>query len=199
MMETLLTVAGLVVFVYAAYRVGKIVSALKHRRFTQVWQPLAGIIGGKVHEDPQGGGASSWLAGRWKGLTIHARMTPGVRRGGTEGGSAGALENEFAVGVADQKGRSSWTAERGFSVSSGRGPVKIASKDEALAERLRAAGVPALLEAAQATTARFDHHSGYLFVEEYVTPLLIPPPERFTVLLDVAVELARLQASANAA
>lgn len=198
MTETLLAVAGLVLFVYAAYRVGKIVNGFKHRRFTQDWQPLVAIIGGKVHEDPQGGGASSWLAGRWKGMTIHARMTPEVRRGGTAGGSGGALENEFAVGVAEQKGRSSWTAERSSSVSPGGGPIRIASKDAALAERLRAAGVAALLEAAQAATARFEPHSGYLFVEENVTPLWTPPPERFTVLLDLAVELARVQAAANA-
>jgi hypothetical protein len=197
MMETVLTVVGLVVFVYLAYRVGKIVNAFKHRGFTRAWQPLVGIIGGKVHEDPQGGGASSWLAGQWKGKTIHARMTPGVRPATPVGDSSGVLVNQFAVGVAEQKGRSSWTAERGFALTPGAGQIVVKSKDEALAERLRAAGVVALLEAAQCGTARFEEHSGYLFVEEDVTPLWIPPPERFTVLLDLAVDLARVQAAVN--
>src|SRR5262245_15214721 len=99
MMQNVLTVAGIIVFVYLCYRVGLIVNAFKHRRFTKAWQPLIPIIGGKVHEDPQGGGASSWLAGKWKGQTIHARMTPGVRPGSALGSSAGPLVNQFAVGV----------------------------------------------------------------------------------------------------
>lgn len=194
-MENALTILGLVVFVYLAYRAGKILNAFKHRRFTHAWQPLVGIINGAVHEDPQGGGASSWLAGQWKGNTIHARMTPEVHRGGTAGGSAGPLVNEFAVGVADQKGRASWTAERGFALN-GKGDIAINSKDAALAERLRGE-VVALLEAAQCGAARFEHHSGYVFVQEDVTPLWAPPPERFKVLLDLAVEVARVQAAVN--
>ncbi len=195
-MENVLAVVGLVVFVYLAYRVGKILNAFKHRRFTQAWQPLIGIVNGKVHEDPQGGGASSWLVGEWKSKTIHARMTPDVRSSDSTGDSSGVLENRFAVGVPGQEGRASWSTARGFSLS-GTGEITVSSADKALAERLGAAGVVALLEAAQCAGARFDHQSGYLFVEEDVSPLWTPPPARFTVLLDLAVELARLQAAAN--
>jgi hypothetical protein len=198
MSETLLVVVGLVVFVYLAYQGGKVLNSFKNRGFTRAWQPLVEIINGAVQEDPQGGGASSWLVGQWKGKTIHARMTPNVRSSDSTGDLPGVLQNQFAVGVANQTGRSSWHTDRSFALSPGAGQITVSSKDEALAERLRAAGVVTLLEAAQCAVARFEQHSGYLFVEEEVTPLWIPPPERFIVLLDLAVELARAQAAVNA-
>lgn len=97
------------------------------------------------------------------------------------------LHNQFAVGVAEQKGRSSWRADR----------TEVSADDDALAERLQRAGVTALLEGAQCEVGRFDRPSGYLFVEETVDPLWVPPPERFVVLLDLAVKLARIQEEEN--
>lgn len=66
-MDALPTVVGVLAFVFLAWHAGKLLNRFKHRRFTRVWQPLIGIIDGTAHEDPQGGGASSWLLGQWKG------------------------------------------------------------------------------------------------------------------------------------
>ena len=188
MTETVASVLGLVVFLFLAYQAGKLLNTFKHRRFTKAWKPLIGIVNGEVHEDPLGGGASSWLLGQWKGTTIHARMTPAVRTA-----QASNHENQFAVGVPEQDGRLNWRADRrGFTTS-----LDVISDDRALEDRLRDAGVLELLNRAKCRTAHFDRSSRYVFVEENVAPLWIPPPERFIVLLDVAVELARVQSTAN--
>jgi hypothetical protein len=182
MMSNIVTVLGLVVFVYACYRVGLVLNRFKHRRFVRVWQPLIGIINGTVHEDPQGGGATSWLAGQWKGYTIHASMTPNVRSFGYQ-----HHENRFAVGVAEQDGRANWR-------TIGR---DVSSDDRALEEALRRDGLVRRLEAVGCSSAHFDRHLRYIFINEDTVPEWIPPPERFTVLLDLAVELARINAAAN--
>jgi hypothetical protein len=62
---------------------------------------------------------------------------------------------------------------------------------------LREAGVLALLQGASCVDVRFEHQTRYLYVNEIVTPLWAPPPERFVVLLDLAVELAHVQEGVN--
>lgn len=185
MIDNVLTVIGLIAFVAACVAAGLVLNKFKHRRFTREWQPLIGVIGGEVHEDPQGGGASSWLAGQWKGHTIHARMTPAVREW-----EWSMHRNLFAVGVAEQDGRLNWRTIAGFSLD-------MACDDAAMGERLRQAGVIAKLEQAGRVTAWYERHSRYLFVEEDVAPEWVPPRERFVVLLDLAVELAQLQRQVN--
>ncbi len=186
MMQNVLTVLGIIAFVGACVVLGLLVNKIKHLRYTRAWQPIIGVIGGEVHEDPQGGGASSWISGRWKGYTIHARMTPQVRES-----EYSNYENLFAVGVAEQDGRSSWRTIPRIA-------VKILSDDDALGDRLRRAGVVARLEKARIRSAWFERHSRYLFVEEDVSPGWIPSPERFVELLDLAVDLARMQQESNA-
>ncbi len=185
-MENVLTVIGLIAFVALCFAAGLVLNKVKHLRYTRAWQPLIGVIGGTVHEDPQGGGASSWLAGQWKGYTIHARMSPGVRAW-----EWSIHRNLFAVGVAEQDGRASWRTTGGFSMD-------VTSEDRGLEERLRGAGVLARLLQASCLDARFERHSRYLFVEEDVAPEWVPPTSRFVVLLDLAVDLAQLQREANA-
>lgn len=187
MIDNIVTVGGIVGFVYLCYRVGLVINKVKHWRFAREWQPLIGIINGTVHDDPQGGGASSYLVGQWKGETIHAHMSPQVRTYGSD-----VIENRFSIGVAEQHGHSSWRTVT-FP------ELDLTSDDSAaIADRLRRAGVVALLRNAACVNARFERHSNYLFVEEIVTPLWCPPPERFVVLLDLAVELARAQRDVNA-
>jgi hypothetical protein len=185
MIDNLITVVAIIGFVYLCYRVGLVINKVKHWRFTREWQPLIGIINGTVHEDPQGGGASSYLVGEWKGATIHARMSPQVRTYGSD-----VIENRFSIGVAEQHGHSSWQTVTFPELA-------LTSDDTALADRLCRAGVVALLRNAACFNARFERHSNYVFIEEIVTPLWCPPPERFVVLLDLAVELAQVQRAVN--
>jgi hypothetical protein len=187
MIDNIITAVGLIVFVYLCYRVGLIVNKVKHRRFTREWQPLVAVIDGTVHEDPQGGGASSYLVGDWRGHAIHARMSPDVTSY-----ESTVRENRFSIGVADQHGRASWNTLTFPS-------LRVTSDDALLAERLRDAGVLELLRNAGCFDVRFEHHSHFLFVDEIVTPLWAPPPERFVVLLDLAVDLARVQRDVNVA
>lgn len=190
MTETIASVLGLAVFLFLAYQAGKVLNKFKHRRFTKAWQPLIAIMNGEVHEDPLGGGASSWLAGQWKGMTIHAKMSPEVRSM-----ASSHHENRFSVGVAELDGRTNWRVDkRGIPPQ-----VDVISDDKALEDRLRAAGVLELCRQAQCHTARFDRSSRYLFIDEDVAPLWTPPPERFAVLLDLAVGLARAQSTVNTA
>lgn len=190
-MDNVFTVLGLVAFVVLAWRVGLLLNRFKHRRFVKAWQPLVGIIQGEVHEDPQGGGASSWLVGRWKGLTIHACMSHGVRSFEWQ-----HHENRFAVGVTGLTGLTSWTttgdARRGDL------GLDVKSDDHALEERLRAAGLLERLKRLQCLSARFESHSGKLFLEDTVEPLWAPPPERFIALLNALAELAELQGQLGA-
>ncbi|MCC6317388.1 MAG: hypothetical protein IT361_06800 [Gemmatimonadaceae bacterium] len=189
-METVVVVLGVVAFVVLAWRVGLLVNRFKHRRFVRAWQPLVGIIDGVVHEDPQGGGASSYLAGSWKGRTIHARMSPHVRSWEWQ-----HHENRFGVGVANVAGRTSWMTT-GDARQGERG-LGVKSDDHALEERLHAAGVVERLRCIQCHSVHFESFSGYLFLEDTVEPLWAPPPERFVALLDAAVELARIHDQVN--
>jgi hypothetical protein len=188
MIDNIVTFIGIVVFVYLCYRVGLLINKVKYWRFTRAWQPLIEVVNGTVHEDPQGGGASSYLVGEWKGFAIHARMSPQVRTYGSD-----VIENRFVVGVAQQEGRASWRTVMFPELD------LTSDSDPALAHDLRRAGVIALLQNAACSSARFEAHTNYLFLDEIVTPLWVPPPERFVVLLDVAVELARVQRDVNAA
>jgi hypothetical protein len=187
-LENILTVIGLALLLVAAYFVGRVLNQFKHRRFIQAWQPIQPVIDGTVHEDPGGGGASSWLVGRWKGRTIHARMTPDVRSG--SGDSYSHHENRFAVGVADLKGTQDW------SVGPSRGTLALHSDDPLLAERLVNAGALRLVENAGSQTARYSRHERALFLEEDVRPAWIPTEARFRLLLDTAVDLARAHENA---
>src|SRR5262245_18535623 len=147
MTETAASVLGLAVFLFLAYQAGKLLNRFKHRRYTRAWQPLIGTINGTVHEDPLGGGASSWLAGQWKGHTIHAKMSPQVRTM-----NASIHENRFSVGVAELTGRTNWRVDqRGFPPT-----LDVISDDRALESRLRDAGVLDLVKAAQSRSVRFD-------------------------------------------
>ncbi|MEW5918131.1 MAG: hypothetical protein AB1762_17140 [Gemmatimonadota bacterium] len=183
--DNITTVVGLIVFVYLCYRVGLIINRVKHWRYTRAWQPLVGVIKGTVHEDPQGGGASSYLVGEWKGHAIHARMSPHVTTYGST-----VRENRFSVSIPDVDGPASWNTVNFPS-------LRITSDDMSLAARLRDAGVMELLHNAGSFDVGFEHHSRCLIVNEIVTPLWAPPPERFVVLLDLAVDLARVQRDLN--
>lgn len=186
MTDNLITVVGLIVFVYLCYRAGLIINKIKHWKYTREWQPLIRIIDGTVHQDPQGGGASSYLIGTWKGEAIHARMSPQVRTFGSD-----VIENRFSLALAGQDGRSSWHTMTFPELD------LTSDDDPALAQRLRRAGVVPLLHNAACFNARYEAHTKCLFLEEVVTPLWVPPPQRFIVLLDLAVELARIQRIVN--
>ena len=79
MLENILTVIGLALFLVAAYFVGTLLNRFKHRRFIQAWWPLQPVIDGTVHEDPGGGGASSWPSRGTLALHSagHGRQTAG--------------------------------------------------------------------------------------------------------------------------
>lgn len=189
MMDGMLTGLGVVAFVIAAWLVGSVVNRIRHRRFSRAWRPLIDVIDGTVHEDPQGGAATSWLVGSWKGHVIHASMSPHVRS--TEWQHH---ENRFSVRVADQGGIASWRAELSPATFA---RLVVHCDDPGLAQRLERAGVEALMRDAQCTVAHFDRHGGYVSIDENVSPAWIPPRERFICLLHVATALAGLQASIN--
>lgn len=190
MMEHILVLPGLVLFVVVAWQVGRVLNWFRHLRFTREWQPLIDVIGGTVHEDPQGGGATSWLVGSWKEHVIQASMTPQVRSFEWQ-----HHENRFSVGVAGQRGAASWRAELSPGVGS---RFEVQSDDAGLIERLERSDAERLMREAECTVARFDRHSELLFVDENPTPALIPSRERFVRLLDVATGLARIQDVLNA-
>jgi hypothetical protein len=62
-LENIVVVFGILAFLILAVFVGRGINRLKHWKYVRVWQPLIPIIGGTVHEDPLGGGASIWLVG----------------------------------------------------------------------------------------------------------------------------------------
>jgi hypothetical protein len=177
----ILSALGLVAFVAACFVVGLGVNKLKHARFVRAWQPLVPVIGGTVHQDPLGGGASSWLVGTWKGYVVHARMSPDTRS--TE---ASNYRSMFAVGVAEVDGSAHWRADS-----------RVRSDDPVIQRQLGEAGVLERMRAAVVQEAMFDRHARTLFIEEDVYPAWCPHRERFIALLDLATDLARINAQVN--
>lgn len=174
--EMLEVAAGLVVFVYLAYQAGKVLNRVKHAKFTRVWQPLLLIIGGTVHEDPGGGGATSWLVGTYKGRTIHARMAPDV---GTQVGiDTVSKENRFAVGVANLPGAQHWRMSYEMSVvPPGPSAWRIHTDDAGLEDRLRRAGVIELVSPFGQPSVAYNTHEKSLFLEQDIRPHWVPPPD----------------------
>jgi hypothetical protein len=192
--DTVVGVVGLSVFLVLAYAGGRLINAGRHRRFTRDWQPLVPVIGGTVHEDPGGGGASSWLVGSFGGRTIHASMSPDIRRGEDSG-----YENRFSQGVAELDGHESWYLSHHAPLfGSGAGEWSIQAKEDSLAQRLTDAGVIDIARTVGPSTVSFDPHGRILRVEQDIRPLRVPSDARFRQLLDVALQLAVVNERTNA-
>lgn len=181
-------------FLAVLYPAGKLLHRLKHAKFNRDWAPLIPVVGGTVHEDPQGGGATSWLVGTYRGRTIHARMSPDVRPL-----EVANYENRFAVGVAELDGAAHWRlVHLGAIVGVHEAGWKIETDDALLAGRLRGTGILEVLESVGRPDARYNRHERAVFLEVDVRPLRVPPRESFVALLEAAVRVAEVNERLNA-
>lgn len=191
-------VLGAVVLVVLAPVVlgaGYLLSRFRNARFAQAWVPLVPVIQGKVTGD-DGGAATSWLTGTYKGLEVRASMTPNVAKftGSRQQG------NRFEIVLLAARGREDWFVEwqggiPGLVTAEWR--IRKASPD--LAERLRAAGVVDLIARLEGPSVEYRAKDGTLWLREDVTPLWVSPPERFRLELDTLWEVAAFNSRENPA
>ena len=176
----ILDALGLIAFVICCMVLGYTIIKLKHARYARAWRPLAPVIGGTVRREPNGGD-TTWLIGTWKGNQIHARMTPQVRDPDSD-----VYQSFFAVGVVELEGAASWDATSG-----------LTSDDSEIRRRLDDAGVVERIQAVGYYGVKFDHRARSLFIEQNMHPAWCPRREQFVVLLDLATDLATINAQVN--
>lgn len=192
MSDTVLGVLVLIPFMILVFAAGFVLQKFKNARFVRAWEPLVPILGGKVVQDG-GGGAASWLTGKWNGRKAWAKMAPKLNRS-SEGGDH---YNHFEAGLEEVPGAEDWSVlyGEGF-LGMGRKGWHVKTKDPALAARLETAGVLGLISPFGGT-ASYDARQRRLLYREDVTPRWAPEPERFRQQLALLERLAAANEEAN--
>lgn len=186
--------AVLAVFLVFVFALGYAIYKFKNLRFTRAWAPLVPLIQGTVSGDG-GGGTTSWLTGTYRGHRVQAGMVPHCNR---YSGETGFYYNHFEVALLGVAGRLNWNAEVKTAILGfGRTGWTITADDPALVARLEAAGVLSLVARFGEPTVAYQKSARRLAYSEDVTPLWIPPPERFLQELDLLLELAKINAEVN--
>lgn len=191
----------LIVFLICVFGAGFLLSKFKNARYAKAWTPLIPIVGGTVSGD-NGGGASSFLTGSYRGQTVRATMVPQRNR---YSNSTGSYYNYFDITMAGVPGKQSWqlkynTPTLGF----GSTGWEIVADDAALQARLQARGVIDLVERLGTTpiqsqpTLDYKARSGALLFREEVAGW-IPEPDRFKDQLETLLLLAQINAEVNPA
>jgi hypothetical protein len=176
----ILNALGLVAFVVFCMVLGYSIIKLKHAWYASAWRPLAPIISGTVRPN---GGDTTWLIGTWKGKPIHARMTPRARDSDSD-----TYQSFFAVGVVELDGATNWDCEPA---------TGLTSTDPEIRRRLHDAGIAERVQAVGSCMVAYDHQARTLFIGQDMHPRWCPRREEFVVLLDLATDLAIINARVN--
>ena len=200
--DMLLGVVGLAVFFVFVGVGGYFSYKFKNARLTSAWGPLVALVNGKVAGD-DGGAATSWLTGVWKGRAVAASLSPGLNQ--HEDG--GAKYNYFDVALRDVPGKHDWSVEYTRRVIGiGQTGWQVRADNPALEEALRAAGVAALVAPFGETPSHFQRPSleynrrtRLLRYRMDVSPAVTPSPGQFTALLDMLLTIDAINRQANPA
>lgn len=196
MSDMLFGVIVTILFLIFVFALGFLITSFKNRRFTKAWSPLIPLIGGKVIADG-GGAASSWLSGTYRGQPVVATMVPNRN---VFSGETGHSYNSFDVALREVPGKQDWKLEYKTPILGfGQEGWKIEADDPALRQRLQAAGLLDLVLPMGIQTLQFTARNRHLQLHEDVTPLWIPPPERFQQELEFLLAVARINAEVNPA
>ena len=192
--DMLFGVAVLIPFLVLVFLLGWLINRFKNRRFTRAWAPLVPLIGGTITEDG-GGAATSWLSGTWRGRRVRASMTPERNR---YSGESGHTYNYFEIALLDLPGGQDWQIEWKSSILGiGQEGWRIDTADPALAERLRAAGVVAVVERMGFEAVTYSARTKTLLFSEDAGPVWVSLPERFREELDALLQLAEIHERAK--
>ena len=194
--DLLFGVAVLIPFLVFVFALGLLINKFKNRRFDRAWSPLIPVIQGKITQDG-GGATTSWLTGTYRGRRVQAIMTPDRNM---YSGESGHRYNSFEAAVLDVKGGQGWSIECKTPIL-GFGPEgwQIETKDQGLAERLRAAGAIALVERLGMPTVTFNARGKTLQLSEDAGPVWVPAPARFQEELEILLQLAEINERVNPA
>lgn len=167
---------------YGIYRV-------KNAMLTREWTPLRPLIdGGGTIAGDGGGGATSWLSGKYRGRRIQASMSPGVSK---YSGESGHYANRFTVAVLDVSGAENFRITDAPSLPRfWQSEWRADAKNEVLRQALEAAGVVPRVSAFGEVEVSYNRSTRMLELVEDVSPLKVPPRERFQQELDLLIELA---------
>jgi hypothetical protein len=179
----------LVIVLFCAYWVGGLLSRWKNARFARAWAPLVPVINGTITNDGAGA-ATSWLTGMYAGRQVRASLTPDRNR---YSGETGPRYNYFDVALLDVQGKQDWSIR--FQNNEGH----PAAADDALEERLRQAGIVAMLTSIGSPEARYNAGERSLQISLEVTSGWAPMPESFQVYLNHMLQLAEINATVNPA
>lgn len=192
-------ITGIVVVAVALplfYFIGGMIGRMKNRRFERAWRPLMSSIDGAEVVADNGGGASSWLTGTYRGTPVFAQMTPDVRHGGAI--QTSGLENRWEAGVRELPGKHDWSVVWSQAVFGfGETGWTVRTDDPALGARLENAGVREIAASLGRGAIRYGARPQTLVLHEDIRPLWTPDAARFQQELDVLLELAAVAAPLN--
>jgi hypothetical protein len=176
---------------YGIYRV-------KNAILTREWTPLRPLLegGGTVNGDG-GGGATSYLTGRYRGRRVQASMSPDVAK---YSGESGHYANRFTVALLDVPGAENFRITAAPSLPRfWRSEWRVDAANEALREALEATRAVAQVSAFGDVEVSYDRSTRMLQFVEDVRPLKVPPRDRFQQEVDLLIELADLVEPLNLA
>lgn len=192
--DTALGTIGLVVFLIFVFASGRVLYAFRNARLTRAWTDLLPMVNGKVSGDG-GGAATSWLTGTYRGMKVQASMIPTRNR---YPGETGSNYNYFDIVVLDVEGNDDWeiSCEPSSVLSSRRG-WNIKTVNKSLEAALTGSGIISMIARLGTPKLEYFKLSKKLIYSEDVTPQWVPPPERFTEILELLLKLTELNQRVN--
>jgi hypothetical protein len=176
------------VFIFA---MGYVVYRVKNAAMTREWTPLRPLLdGGGTISGDGGGGATSYLAGVYRGRRVQASMSPDMAK---YSGESGHYANYFTVLLLDVPGANNFRITAAPSLPLfWRSEWRVDTANEALREALEAARAVARVSAFGDVEVSYDRSTHTLRFVEDVRPLKVPPRDRFQQELDLLIVLADL-------
>lgn len=192
--DTALGTIGLVVFLVFVFASGRVLYAFKNARLTRAWAKLIPIVSGEVCGDG-GGAATSWLTGTYRGMKVQASMVPNRNR---YPGETGSNYNYFDIVMLEVEGNDDWEIScEASSILSSRRDWHVRTAKKSLEAALTDSGVTSMIARLGTPKVEYLKHSTRLIYSEDVTPQWVPPPERFTEILELLLRLSDLNQRVN--
>jgi hypothetical protein len=177
---------ALVGFLGVAYVIGRTKSAFTNRTYARAWAPLVPVVNGTIVYD-QSTAVSSSLHGQYKGHAVHAQMEP--QRNRYHDSSTGRY-NAFEVTLHDVAGAHDWRVYHDTKIFGiGRDGWQIDTDDAALASRLEASGITAVLAMLGTPTLKFDASAHTLLFSNDITPNLVLTVGDFVDVLELLLRM----------
>lgn len=194
--DVLLGVVGLAIFLLFVCAGGLALAAFNRRRYDKALAHLLPLISGAARSD----GNAGLIAGTYEGRDVYVAVSPGVTtyRGFERNGEG--KKNVFEIELRGVPGGRDWKVVYGRAWGVGRAEWRAETEDDALAERLRRAGVVELLSGmGNWPLVEFRAGRGALVYSEDIHPHLAPTSERFHQQLELLVALAHINERSNPA